>query len=531
MAEERRCPKKRPLEPDEAEVANKRVAGAQRAFDMPETLPSQIPDTTKVNETSSANIQKKSATIDDLPDELGHQIFTYHIPSIRDVDTISKDFPAVKSKTLSLWWARTERLDLKCLYSLCLASTKFCRVAQPLLYHTFPYAGDDYKREQFLRTVIRRPELASQAEIVRWSYGGFSYPSRRQEILLSRMTTRLQKRRIKEALDSDVIRAASRVNASDCDNLVARLEKGNDRAEVLLLLNQLPRLTYLNFILKGKHGCWSLWWTGPKFFNQPALMTLLNSDPMAMPWKQPSLQRFVEDASLSTMRVSTSKMADLHPQDNQYTSGVSNLSTLSLTDCRWPEWMIWRTLRPCKALKHLTILGNRCADVHFDGANFVNEDSTESLNFRRRLNSISTVRDTLETLTLGNLTRFSGVDFPKRWMTIAPMGSFVEFTALKNLRIPAPMLTGMSYRGKGVTVKWSDNAGPGEIFPASLETLSIEIVGLVGEASSLRAFLAQKLVREIDSVPRLGRVNLVKVAPVPVRSIQSKVVDKVLVVL
>lgn len=163
------------------------------------------------------------ATLEDLVDELLLEILDY--VSIRNRYDI--DF-----KT----WDGADEIEscVSMLHSLSLVTRKLYRVANPVLYSVLTYGGVARHRRDFLRTAVRKPELAALVKEVRFSY--FDWSADNSGIPPDY---------------ADVLEAAKLVDLGTEEHIRPKfqnsLREGFNDSDVALLFSRLPNLEILEF--------------------------------------------------------------------------------------------------------------------------------------------------------------------------------------------------------------------------------------------------------------------------------------------
>lgn len=116
--------------------------------------------------------------LSELPNEILSLILVHFCLHCRETrHTPQAFFPATGQERLQPSWYS---LDCQALHSVCMVSTRFRDIAQPILYHQFcPGYGDSWSSIQyqwslrlipFLRTVTVRPDLAAQVRSLHLSH-------------------------------------------------------------------------------------------------------------------------------------------------------------------------------------------------------------------------------------------------------------------------------------------------------------------------------------------------------------------------
>lgn len=389
----------------------------------------------------------KMAGLEDLPDELLLDIVDhFSIRNRYDIDLKS--------------WAGAREIESQVsrLHSLSLVSRKLHRIVNPLLYSVLTCGGVARARRQFLRTVIRRPDLGALVEEVRFSY--FDWESSDKGIPPD---------------DADLREAAKLV---DFGNEAANASFQNvpvgehSDTDVALLFSQLPRLKTVEFEadetwfftwkwllclvrravetgsgplsslrhLKARYGNENKSGFNPLFIQDWAALPALKSIEVFGAWSD-------ERAGDRTVALPTN----------------NNIETL----------VIWRSFLDSEFLACALEAFGKLKTLHFSRTSLPRHLSPRR---RRALHTaLAAQQGTLEHITIVAGNEKSIWSDEEMCLFLPPFHSFKEFTRLKRLEIPEFFLMDLAEYDEDTQPRRAMNySAMIDVFPPSLEALRLE---------------------------------------------------------
>ncbi|KAK7733453.1 hypothetical protein SLS57_000468 [Botryosphaeria dothidea] len=430
------------------------------------------------------------ATLEDLVDELLLEILDY--VSIRNRYDI--DF-----KT----WDGADEIEscVSMLHSLSLVTRKLHRVANPVLYSVLTYGGVARHRRDFLRTAVRKPELAALVKEVRFSY--FDWSADNSGIPPDY---------------ADVLEAAKLVDLGTEEHIRPKfqnsLREGFNDSDVALLFSRLPNLEILEFEVDET---WFHTWrwllrlvrravergTGP-FCSLSHLKARYGNENQSG-FNPLFIQDWVALPSLMNIEVSGAWCDERDGDRPLSLPSNSNIHALSF----WKSGLSNDFIR-C-ALEAFSGLKTFCYDWG-TYATCSSQDYPEGIR-----NALSIRQDTLEHIHL--LMLADGSDFCMAALradnNFLPFGSFKNFSRLKCLEVSDFLLMGATYNHFGIMTPMSERessfASMVDIFPPSLETLRVgsKRTGNRQAQADYRVRFFGELLRRGGCLPNLRRLELV----------------------
>ncbi|EKG17165.1 hypothetical protein MPH_05619 [Macrophomina phaseolina MS6] len=428
-------------------------------------------------------------TLDGLADEILLEILS-HI-SIRnryDIDFKTWDGSAeIESRVATL-------------HSLSLVSRNIHRVANPLLYSVLTSCGIARNRRDFLRTAVRKAELAASVREVRFSY--FDWVVDRSGIPPSH---------------SDVLEAARLVELGPEMGITEKfhdaLQEGFNDSDVALLFSQLPNLEMVEFEVDET---WFHTWqwllrlvrisaemaSGP--FSSLRHLKARYGNENQSGFNPLFIQDWTALPSLTTIEVSGA-WCDERDGDRPVTlPSNSNITTLSFHASALSNDYIGCALGAFPGLKSFC----------YDWARYA---TCSSENYPEGIrNALNIRKDSLERLHL--LMLAGGGDFclgaMDRGLSVPPFGSFKDLARLKCLEVSEFLLTGVTYVGIDIErpmLTGGSYSALVDVFPASLEVLRIGCRRFkhtsIPPGERLRFF--EELLRHVAHLPHFRCLDLV----------------------
>ncbi|OJD36368.1 f-box domain cyclin-like protein [Diplodia corticola] len=441
------------------------------------------------------------ATLEDLADELLLDILDYI--SVRNRWDI--DF-----KT----WAGGAEIEsrVRTLHSVALVSRRLYRVANQVLYSALVDGADATRRRQFLRTAVKRPDLAAMVKEVRFSYFDWHGTLNRSGV---------------PAEYTEVLEAAKRVDIDGDERERASFQKAllesfND-ADVALLFSQLPSLETLEFEVD------ETWFHTWKWFLCLARRAVENkSGPLAsLRHLRPKygnenasgfhplfIQDFVGLPSLKTIEMSAVWLDERDGDRPLSLQTNSRIETLAFWDSLPGNAFVECALNAFVQLKAF-----RYTYGNFLAA-FIPYAQMQDF-----YNALHTRKDTLEHFSLlvsDRCTAFRQI--ARRSFIVPRFGSFKAFAKLRHLEISEPIISGLADMldndfgaDAPVPAPAPDHSELVDILPASLESMVIQCDFSVSTEplTALKAQFLLALARRVTSLPRFRRLELLRVGDIP----------------
>lgn len=374
---------------------------------------------------SATNCSARIAVvINDLPDELIEEIFK--LANVCDPGHLPVEKVRQKRKTRTLW-------------SVCLVSRRFYRIAEPLLYSW--YADyDSITRRHFLRKVSQSPDHAARVRrmVVRLEDNIFAtHPHESGDL-------------------GDIFAAAADVNdILSKERWLVDLARGRFESEAALLLAQTPNLEELHFEIDKSFGTFYGWthrlakWLSqtPSVNGHITPLSKLQSLVMITEgyFQMLSVQDFLGLPSLRNLELWTPEASEEDACD--WPQRISNVETLTIGPRVVGEEFIKGLLASCKALK--------CFKYAI-GRNLLNQRQwkCEAVDMDRLYEALLQQKDSLEHLC---------IEGDRGQHVLSESFHLNQFSKLKHLTISFASFIAMG------GPRWA----PLEALPGSLETLRL----------------------------------------------------------
>lgn len=405
----------------------------------------------------AGNTKEAKTSLDDLPDELIEEIFLLantcypgHLP----IDKIRH-----QRKTRALW-------------SICLVSKRFCRIAEPLLYSW--YADyDSITRRHFLRRIAQSPDHAA-----------------RVREMVVRLEENIFAAQPHEGGDfADIFAVAAEVNdILSKERWLVDLARGRYESEASLLLAQTPNLEELKFEIDKSFGTFYGWthrlarWIiqTPPEAGHVAPLSKLKSLIMVTEgyFQMLSVQDFLGIPSLRNLELWTPEASDEDASD--WPRGISNVETLTIGPCVVGDEFIKGLMASCKALK--------CFNYAI-GRNLLNQRQwkCEAIDMDRLYEALLQHQDSLETLN---------IEGDRSQHVLTEGFRLTCFSNLKHLTISFASFIAMG------GPRWA----PLDALPGSIETLHLNC--FKEHWLTLSAFLSDLVENYREEFPRIRLLEL-----------------------
>ncbi|KAL1638977.1 hypothetical protein SLS58_008435 [Diplodia intermedia] len=381
---------------------------------------------------------------------------------------------------------------------------RLCRVAQPLLYEVINCLNHSRRRLDILRTLIRRNDLAAAVKEVHLRH--------EFEVPLTELVRRYP----------EVINAARDVDIEMGRSFIGAVRTGRCEAQIALALNFMPNLSYLNVCLDERFVEDYNWMFrllrqssfkmtqnghGGPFANIKTIETGYGG--LEFGYNPVFISEFVTLPHLREITLRSAWSGETacgiqwDPQANS-----SNITTINLDASSVTNDFIRKLLTACRAPKTFIYSwgGPPAADSMHDFADFM-----RALRLRR---------DTLETIRLDVVLKanfFEYLAIENEYLP--PLGSFKEFTRLTELEVPGHLLLGSplldwdNFDGEHWPAFLSDldYSFLTDVFPPSLERLTVDCMGLEEDVTFILPFLNEFAGRCAERLPKLRFVRLVVV--------------------
>lgn len=388
---------------------------------------------------------------------------------------------------------------------ICLTSRTLCRVAQPILYEVCNCLNWRAKRRQFLRTIVSRPrDLGAAVREVHLRH--------EPEPPTDGLHTHFP----------EVMEAARGVDTEMSRAFMSALRTGRGEAEVALALSQMPNVSYLNVCLDEKwlehynytfrllrQSLYNMSIHGPcgPFANLQRIET--NYGGMDFGYNPIFLSEFVALPNLKEVMIKgawsdeTACGVSWWPHAN-----ISNISTINIDASAVSNVFVLKLLSACKAPKTF---------IYSWGG----PPPTDSMyNFDNFMTSLRLHRHTLETIRLDVVLKanyFESLAIDNEYL--APLGSFKDFSRLRELEVPGHLLLGSPL------LDWDHFDGEhwpaftadldyhalSDVFPPSLERLTVDCMGLEEDVTFIMPLLDEFARTCARRLPKLRFVKLVVV--------------------
>lgn len=388
-------------------------------------------------------------------------------------------------------------LRVSTLHSLALVSRKLHRIANPLLYSVLTHGGTALRRRQFLRTIVRRPDLAALVKEVRFSY--FDWVADNSG-LSPEFSDHLEAAQLDDTWDDNTTTAFKR----------ALMESHND-SDVALLFSKLPNLTILEFDVDET---WFHTWkwllsvvrravaTGSGPFSALRHLKAKYGNENASGFNPLFIQDFVGLPSLKSIEISGAYCEERDGGRPLSLLSNNNIQTLTFWSSSPGDDFVRCALEAFPQLKAFYFSWGDPLFMEL-------EDFFQALRARR---------DTLEHITILTLSqkRNHWTQMIRRNVPVSPIGSFKDFASLKRLEITDVLLSGLA--------QYNFDLGPPQdthfvdapdyqvlvdVFPPSLEVLRIEYYGSCTEASAIhRQQFYEQLLKTISEMPNFCRLEI-----------------------
>ncbi|KAL1652242.1 hypothetical protein SLS58_000369 [Diplodia intermedia] len=407
--------------------------------------------------TTEESLAAEKTNINDLPDELIEELFKF--TNICYPGHLPIDKARQLRKTRTLW-------------SICLVSKRFCRIAEPLLYSW--YADyDSLTRRQFLRRVFQSPAHAARVRgmVVRLEDNIFAAHSHDRGDF------------------ADIFAAAAEVNdILSKEKWLVDLARGRYESEAALLLARTPNLEELKFEIDKSFGTFYGWthrlarWIveTPCEDGHVSPLSKLTSLVMVTEgyFQMLAVQDFLGIPSLRNLELWTPEASDEDASD--WPHGISNVETLTLGPCVVGDEFIKGLMASCKALRRFN---------YAIGRNLLNQRQwkCEAIDMDRLYEALLQHRVSLESLNIEG----------DRSQHVLTGGFRLDcFSSLKHLTVSFASFIAMG------GPRWA----PLEALPGSIETLRLNC--FKEHWLTLSAFLSDLVENYREEFPRLQRLEL-----------------------
>lgn len=442
---------------------------------------------------------RKKTTLTDLPDELLLMVFG-HLSLTGVLDGPLDEPVHWYEDRMALFQHRCN--DLR---QICLASKGLCRIVQPMLYEVCNCLNWRHKRRQFLRTIVSRPrDLGAAVREVHLRHE----PEHPEEGLHTHFP--------------EIMQAARTVDIEMSRSFMSALRTGRCEAEIALALSQMPNVNYLNVCLDERwleHYNWtfrllrqSLYnmstngTCGP-FANLQRIETSYGS--MDFGYNPVFISEFAALPALNEIMIKgawsgeTACGVSWNPRDNS-----SSITTINLDASAVTNSFVHKLFRACKAPKTF---------IYSWGG----PPPTDSMsNFTEFMNALKLGRNTLETIRLDVVLKanyFESLAIDNEYLP--PLGSFKDFSRLRELEIPghlllgSPLLDWEHFDGEHWPALMADldYRALTDVFPPSLERLIIDCMGLEEDVTFILPFLNVFAQTCAQTLPKLRFVKLIVV--------------------
>ncbi|OJD40434.1 f-box domain cyclin-like protein [Diplodia corticola] len=410
----------------------------------------------KPGDTQETQAEDKTS-INDLPDELIEELFK--LSNICYPEHLPIDKTRQMRKTRTLW-------------SICLVSKRFCRIAEPLLYSW--YADyDSLSRRHFLRRIFQSPDHAARV---------------RQMVV--RLEDNIYAVQPHDCGDfADIFAAAAEVDdILSKERWLVDLARGRYESEAALLLARTPNVEELKFEIDKSFGTFYGWthrlarWIvqTPPAEGHVSPLSKLRSLVMVTEgyFQMLAVQDFLGIPSLRNLELWTPEASDEDASD--WPQAISNVETLTIGPCVVGDEFIKGLMASCRALKRFN---------YAIGRNLLNQRQwkCEAIDMDRLYEALLQHRDCLETLDIEGdrsqhvLTEKFRLNCFGRLKSLTV--SFASFIALGGSR-------------------WA----PLEALPSSIETLRLNC--FKEHWLTLSAFLSDLVENYREEFPRLKLLEL-----------------------
>lgn len=407
--------------------------------------------------SSTASSPPTQTGINDLPDELIEEIFKWanichpgHLP----VEKIRQ-----QRKTRTLW-------------SICLVSRRFHRIAEPLLYSWYADA-DSLTRRHFLRRISQSPSHAARVRKLVVRLEGDIYASQPHE----------------SGDIGDIFAAAADVNdILSKERWLVDLARGRFESEAALLLAQTPQVEEVRFEIDKTFGTYYGWthrlaqWIveTPSADGHAAPLSALRSLVMVTEgyFQMMSLQDFLGLPSLRSLELWTPEATEEDAGD--WPRGISPIESLTIGPRVVEDEFVKGMLGACKSLRRFTYaIGRNLLDQR--------QWKCEAVDMDALYGGLLPQKDSLETLV---------VEGDRSQQVLSEKFHLNCFSKLKNLTI-----TFASFIAMGGP-RWA----PLVALPPTLETLHLNCYK--EHWLTLSAFLSDLVENYREEFPRLRLLEL-----------------------
>lgn len=460
------------------------------------TAPRRSPKDKKKNSPASVSTRKTSLV--DLPDELLLMVFQHFRLAGFLYGPLEEQVFWYEDRLVLF----QQRCDV--LRNICHSCKSLCRVAQPLLYEVINCLNHPFRRFDFLRTLIRRKDLAAAVKEVHLRHE-FEDPKKKLA-----------------AQYPEILEAAAGVDIEMSRSFVGALRTGRCEAQIALALSLMPNLTYLNVCLDERfvedynwmfrllrQSSFSMLQHGPvgPFANIRTIETSYGG--MDYGYNPVFISDFVTLPNLREIMVRSAWSGESacginwHPKENS-----SNITTINLDASSVTNEFIHKLLTACKAPKTF---------IYSWGGPPPVDSMHEFPDFMRALR---VRKDTLETIRLDVVLKanyFESLAIDNEYLP--PIGSFKDFSRLTELEVPghlllgSPLLDWQNFDGQHwpAFITDLDYTALTDVFPSSLERLTIDCMGLEEDVTFLLPFLDEFTQHCAERLPNLKFVKLVVV--------------------
>jgi hypothetical protein len=358
------------------------------------------------------------------------------------------------------------------LHALCLVNKRFRIIAEPFLYTQIQWTWTDSQNPriaQFLRTIVRRPELAGFVQVVILNGGcfdpiGWDYKKKCPKLPVT------------EVVLDELVKCIERIRIPNAEQWIQELRAGTMDAFVTLLLSQLPSLRRLyldkNFARESRLMGMLLRSALCKESQNSHLpsFTHLQDVSVVHPGLGLHIRRFtdVRNAadvlplfylpSVERIRTLVDNPAATFMWPRKYPPNPSKLASLDLTMLR--EGPLGQVLSVTRGLRKLQWDWYYREDLR-------DHSVTDIINLDQIAADLSHVQETLTDLTITAYTDLA--EAAPEHPEVRFRGSFKTFSGLhilKNLEVPIPFLLGFSPSEPNVV-------SLGEALPNNIEWLTL----------------------------------------------------------